>query len=162
GDDAAKRAAFNALYQLAAPEAQATLKYIGNNGIATLVAAESYPPLHQDYEDDRSAFSDLYGEINRSTARDFRQIAKIIYGLERGVPNVAARFFEVSNGGYDTHGDQGAAENDGQHYQLHAEISAAIKVFRDDLVDMGEVLYSDPTAIWNRTAIMVWSEFARR
>jgi uncharacterized protein (DUF1501 family) len=78
------------------------------------------------------------------------------------VPNVTARFFELSNGGYDTHSDQGAAEQDGQHYQLHAEIAASIKVFRDDLVDMGQALYGDPTAVWGRTTIMIFSEFSRR
>jgi uncharacterized protein (DUF1501 family) len=164
GDVLAKRTAFSALYTLAKPptEVQGRLQYIGSSGIATLVAAESYPPLHDLYETNRGTFSDMYGEIGRSTSRDFREIAKIIYGVEQGVPNVAARFFELSNGGYDTHSDQGASEQDGQHYQLHAEVSAAVKVFRDDLVQMGQELYGDPTAIWNRTTIMIWSEFSRR
>jgi uncharacterized protein (DUF1501 family) len=139
-DVAAKRDAFNTLYTLAKPptEAQAMLQYIGNSGIATLVSAESYPPLHDLYEGDRAGFSSQYDDIGRSTARDFREIAKIIYGVEQGVPNVAARFFELSNGGYDTHSDQGASAQDGQHYQLHAEVAAAVKVFRDDLVQMGQ------------------------
>ena len=164
GDVMAKRTAFSDLYTLAKPptEAQALLQYIGNNGISTLVAAESYPPLHALYEGDRSSFSDQYGEIGRSTSRGFREIAKIIYGIENAVPNVLARFFELSNGGYDTHSDQGAAAQDGQHYQLHAEVAAAMKVFRDDLVDMGQVLHGDPTHIWNRTTILIWSEFSRR
>jgi uncharacterized protein (DUF1501 family) len=161
-DQSAKRTAFNALYQLAKPEAQATLKYIGNSGAATLISAEAYPPLHDDYVNDRDSFDGLYREIGRSPARDLREIAKIVYGVERGVPNIGAHFFELSNGGYDTHSDQGAAEQDGQHYQLHAEVSAAIKVFRDDLTDMGQVLHGDPNAIWGRTTILIWSEFARR
>ena len=53
------------------------------------------------------------------------------------MPNVNARFFQLSNGGYDTHSDQGGAETDGQHYELHAEVGDAIKVFYDDLADMG-------------------------
>jgi uncharacterized protein (DUF1501 family) len=164
GDKTAKRTAFNALYTLAKPptEPQAMLQYIGNSGIATLTSAESYPPLHHDYENDRGTFSDLYDQIGRGTARDFREVAKIIYGVERSVPNVAARFFELSNGGYDTHSDQGAAASDGQHYQLHAEVAAAVNVFRGDLRDMGQALYGDPTAIWGRTTVMVWSEFSRR
>jgi uncharacterized protein (DUF1501 family) len=163
-DVSAKRTAFNDLYALAKPptEAQAVLQYIGNSGIATLVSAESYPPLHDDYEADRDTYSDMYREISRSTSRDFREVAKIIYGVERGVPNVTARFFELSNGGYDTHSDQGASAQDGQHYQLHAEVAAAVKVFRDDIRNMGQVLHGDPTAIWNRTTIMIWSEFSRR
>ena len=164
GDDLAKRTAFNALHTLAKPptEPQGTLQYIGTNGSSTLVAAESYPPLHGDYISDRGAFNTLYGDIDRSAARSLREISKIIYGVERGVPNVSAHFFELSNGGYDTHSDQGAADPAGQHFQLHAEVGAAIKVFRDDLRDMGQALYGDPAAIWGRTAILVWSEFARR
>ncbi len=163
-DIAAKRSAFNALYTLAKPptEAQAMLQYIGNSGISTLIAAESYPPLHDAYVAARGTFDGMYDDVGRSTARDFREVAKIIYGVERSVPNVAARFFELSNGGYDTHSDQGAAEQDGQHYQLHAEVAASIKVFRDDLVDMGQALYGDPTAVWGRTTIMIFSEFSRR
>src|SRR4030095_12574967 len=51
---------------------------------------------------------------------------------------------------------------DGQHFQLHAEVGAALKVFRDDLRDMRQVLHGDPDAIWGRTTIVVWSEFSRR
>ena len=163
-DDFAKRTAFDALYQLAKAEAQAAQKFIGINGAATLTATESYPVLHDHYVDDvnRAVFNDLYAEIDRGTARDLREVAKIIFGVEDGVPNIAAHFFEISNGGYDTHSDQGAAAQDGAHYQLHAEVAAAIKVFRDDLRDMGQQLYSDPDEIWKRTTIMIWSEFSRR
>ena len=163
-DESAKRTAFQALYNLALPpgEAQAALQYIGASGLATLTSAESYPPLHGDYVSDRATFNNLYREIGRSTSRDFREIAKVIYGVERGVPNVDARFFELSNGGYDTHSDQGAAAQDGQHYQLHAEVGAALKVFRDDLQDMGQVLHGNPNAIWDRTTVIIWSEFSRR
>jgi uncharacterized protein (DUF1501 family) len=164
GDEGAKRTAFLQLYGEALPpgEPQPALQYIGTTGIATLTSAESYPPLHGDYVSDRTSFNNLYGAVGRSTSRDFREVAKIIYGVERGVPNVAARFFELSNGGYDTHSDQGAAAPAGQHYQLHAEVAAALKIFRDDLVNMGQVLHGDPGAIWNRTTIVVWSEFSRR
>jgi uncharacterized protein (DUF1501 family) len=164
GDSAAKRDAFEALHVLAkAPTGlQPTLQYIGNTGVATLVSSESYPPLHDNYVDDRGTFDALYDEISRSTANDLREIAKVIYGVEQGVPNVTARFFQLANGGYDTHSDQAAAASDGQHFQLHAEVASAIKVFRDDLRDMGQALHGDPTHIWNRTTILVWSEFSRR
>ena len=165
GDDQpAKRAAFNQLYQLAqAPTGlQPSLQYIGNSGVATLISAESYPPLNDDYVNDRATYDALYDALGRSSADDLREIAKIIYGVERGVPNVGAHYFQLRNGGYDTHSDQGAAAQDGQHYQLHAEVSASIKVFRDDLVQMGQALHGDPNAIWGRTTILVWSEFARR
>ena len=163
-DDLDKRTAFNALHQLAkAPTGlQPTLQYIGNSGVVTLLSSESYPQLHDLYRDDRGSFNDLYSAVGRGTARDFREIAKIIYGVEQSVPNINARFFQLSNGGYDTHSDQGAAESDGQHYQLHAEVAAATKVFRDDLRDMGQVLHGDPEHIWKRTTILVWSEFSRR
>jgi uncharacterized protein (DUF1501 family) len=163
-DQSAKRTAFNQLYQLSQVPTgtQPALQYIGNSGVATLISAESYPPLHADYQTDRATFDGLYDEVNRSSADDLREIAKIIYGVERGVPNITAHYFQLSNGGYDTHSDQGAAAQDGQHYQLHAEVSASIKLFRDDLRDMGQVLHGDPNAIWGRTTILLWSEFARR
>ena len=73
---------------------------------------------------------------DRSVATDLREVARVIYGVEQGVPNVNARFFQLSNGGYDTHSDQGGAQPNGQHYSLHAEVGAALKVFYDDLADM--------------------------
>jgi uncharacterized protein (DUF1501 family) len=163
-DRNARKAAFNTLFQLAeAPtQTQPTLQYIGSSGSATLAATDAYPPLHGQYTSARAAFNNLYGSIPSGMGRDFREIAKIVYGVERGVANVGAHFFQLANGGYDTHSDQGAAEPEGQHYQLHAEVSASIKVFRDDLRDMGQALHGDPNAIWGRTAIVVWSEFSRR
>jgi len=150
GDDNDKEAAFSALYAAAQ---SGSLSYIANSGLATLASTNSYPPLHGHYESARGTFSDLYDGIDRGTARDLREIAKIIYGIETGVPGVAAHFFRLSNGGYDTHSDQGAADSDGQHFQLHGEVGAALKVFRDDLADMGA---------WDRTCVLVYSEFSRR
>jgi uncharacterized protein (DUF1501 family) len=165
-DDLAKRTAFDALHTLTQPPIgqQPALQGVGNSGRITLLSSERYPQLHDDYVGNifRAQFSTLYGQIARGSARDLREIAKIIYGVERGVPNVSARYFQLSNGGYDTHSDQGGAETGGQHYQLHAEVAASLKVFRDDLRDMGQRLHGDPDHIWNRTTIMVWSEFSRR
>jgi hypothetical protein len=163
-DRTARKTAFNTLYQLAKPptEPQPSLQYIGIAGGATITATDAYPPLHGQYTTARATFNSLYNGIPVSTSRDFREIAKIVYGVERTVPNIGAHFFQLANGGYDTHSDQGAAAPDGQHFQLLAEVAASIKVFRDDLRDMGQVLHGNPNAIWGRTTILVWSEFSRR
>jgi uncharacterized protein (DUF1501 family) len=153
-DDAAKRTAFLALYQEASqPGAHPALQLIGGSGAATLSASESYPALHDAYEADRGSWSQQYADVDRSTARDLREVAKVIYGVSQGAPNVHARFFQVSNGGYDTHADQGAAAPNGQHFDLHAEVAAAIKVFYDDCADMG---------VADKVVLLVWSEFSRR
>src|SRR6185503_16876565 len=59
---------------------------------------------------------------------------------------------------YDTHSDQGAAETDGQHYSLHAEVGNAIRLFWEDLATMGP----GGSNIQNKVCILVWSEFSRR
>jgi uncharacterized protein (DUF1501 family) len=153
-DQAAKREAFRRLYQdLGAVDPQVAKKYIGNTGIATLLSSESYPALHDTYVSARSAFNDAYDDLDFSTARDLREIAKIVYGVKNGAPNVNAHFFQLSNGGYDTHSDQGGAQPDGSHYELHKEIGDSLKLFFDDLSDMGAA---------NDVCVLVWSEFSRR
>jgi uncharacterized protein (DUF1501 family) len=152
-DRAAKRAAFAALYDAAGGVAQSTIHYVGESGTATLLASESYPALDDLYVTDRPAFNDAYDAVDRSTARDLREIAKMIYGVKNGVPNVHARFFQLSNGGYDTHSDQGAADPEGQHYNLHQELGDSLKVFYDDCADMG---------VADKVTVVVWSEFSRR
>jgi len=154
--DVGKKAwAFRQLNLSAIAGGQPSSVYIGNTGTATLDATNAYQNLSQIYDTDRTAFRDLYDDIGRSTAHDLREIARIIYGVEQGVPNVNARFFQLSNGGYDTHSDQGGGESTGQHFSLHAEIGASLKVFFDDLADMSPGLE-------NRVTVMVWSEFSRR
>ncbi len=154
-DTAAKSAAFGALNQSAINGAQPSALYIGNTGNATLDAAAAYQGLSDLYNDDRPTFRQQYADIGRSMATDLREVARVIYGVEQGVPNVNARFFQLSNGGYDTHSDQGGAETNGQHFSLHAELGAALKVFYDDLAAMaGNVA--------NRVCVLVWSEFSRR
>lgn len=160
-DDAAKEAAFEALYNQAAGSAQPTLAYVGNTGAATEAASQNYPQAHGVYVADRPSFNQLYGSqgLNTGTARGFREIAKIIYSVENGlVSGVNARFFQLSNGGYDTHSDQGGAETDGQHYTLHAEVGNAIRLFWEDLATMGP----GGSNIQNKVCILVWSEFSRR
>jgi uncharacterized protein (DUF1501 family) len=154
-DTAAKAAAFSALNQSAILGAQPSALFIGNTGNATLDAAGAYQSLSGLYNGARPSFRQMYGDIGRSMATDLREVARVIYGVEQGVPNVNARFFQLSNGGYDTHSDQGGAETNGQHFSLHAELGAALKVFYDDLAAMsGNVA--------NRVCVLVWSEFSRR
>ncbi len=150
-DEAAKAVAFGALHANAAAGAQATQAFIGNAGSATLNSTTNYPALHSDYEADRAAFSQLYADIDRSVAYDLREIAKIMYGVSSGAAGVTARFFHLDNGGYDTHSDQGGAT--GQQYDLHREVGDSLKVFYDDLADMG---------IADKVVTVVWSEFSRR
>jgi uncharacterized protein (DUF1501 family) len=127
-----KDAAFNALYGAAAANGHPFMQYLGSTGSATLLAVNSYPQCHTDYQADRLAWAEQYVNeeppgLNTSTARRFLEVAKVIYGVARGVPNVHARHFQLVNGGYDTHSDQGGAT--GQHYDLHAEVAQAIKLF---------------------------------
>ncbi|HSQ00772.1 MAG TPA: DUF1501 domain-containing protein [Candidatus Dormibacteraeota bacterium] len=170
-DDAAKDAAFNALCNAALANGNAPIEYIGSTGKSTLTATNAYPALHSQYQADRLAWSHLYNfdnppGLNTSTARGFREIAKVIYGVARGAlpSSLSARFFELANGGYDTHSSQGGEQTDGDHYRLHAEVSDAIKLFYEDLADMaagaavGSGLYDLP----NKVTVLVWSEFSRR
>lgn len=158
GEKSARNTAFNALHAAAQSGVDAGFKYIGTAGATTLASTAAYPALHSLYENNpnRSAYSKLYDNgtppgVNRSTARDLREVAKVIWGTEQGAVN--SRFFWVENGGYDTHSDQGAGETDGQQFGLHAEVGASLKVFYDDLANMG---------VADRVTIMVFSEFSRR
>jgi len=170
-DAAAKDAAFTALCNAASANGNAAMQYIGGTGKSTLTATNAYPALHTQYRTDRPEWNVQYNNttppgLNTSTARNFREIAKVIYGVARGqLPAaISARFFELVNGGYDTHSSQGAGETDGDHYRLHAEVADALKLFYDDLADMasgasvGSGLYDLP----NKVTVLVWSEFSRR
>ena len=153
GDNAAKREAFAGLAAAASAGGQASQVYVGDNGTATLTSSESYPPLDGLYKADRGSWHAQYNALESGTARGFREIAKIIYGVSSGVDNVDARFFQLTNGGYDTHSDQGGAETDGQQYELHREVGDAIELFYQDCADMG---------VANKVCVLVWSEFSRR
>jgi uncharacterized protein (DUF1501 family) len=155
-DDTAKKTAFLALCNAASGNAQSTVHYLGDSGRATLLSSESYPQLESRYLIDRpggQGWSDQYDAIGRSVARDLREVAKVIYGVETGLDpaSINARFFQVSNGGYDTHSDQGAAT--GQQYDLHREVGDSLKLFYDDCADMG---------VADKLCVLVWSEFSRR
>lgn len=154
GDIAAKRLAFNRLYSSwAATDLQDTKRFLGESGAATLASSEIYPQLHDLYLANRPGWSEQYAALDRSTARGLREIAKIIHGNQQGVAGVDARFFQLTNGGYDTHSNQGGANVDGQHYDLHREVGDSLKVFYDDLADMG---------LADKVLTLVWSEFSRR
>jgi uncharacterized protein (DUF1501 family) len=152
-EQALQRNAFDALCGLAIASGQPTYTYIGNNGRATLTASEAYPPLHGLYLADRASWNAEYDDIDRSTSSGLREIAKVIYGVRQGVPGIDAHFFQLSNGGYDTHSSQGAAQPDGDQYVLHKELADSLRVFYYDLADMGAA---------DDTLVVVWSEFSRR
>lgn len=149
----ARTDAFRALYQAAAAQPVETLAALGAGGGATLLSTESYPAIDATYVADRAAYNQVYSDLNSGTASDLREVAKIIYAVDNGVPSVNARFFQLVNGGYDTHSDQGAADPNGSHFQLHAEVGNALKAFYDDLGDMG---------VADKVCTIVWSEFSRR
>ena len=152
-DVAWKRAAFDALHQHVAGASAETLAYIGRNGASTLSSAENYSLLDSLYETDRPTQNQWYDNVRSSAARDLREVAKMMYGVATGQPNVAARFFELTNGGYDTHSGQGGAV--GYHHDLHKELGDALRVFMEDLKTM-------PGNVADKTLVVVWSEFSRR
>jgi uncharacterized protein (DUF1501 family) len=153
-----KRTGHLALAGNAAGSAQAALQYLGNTGSSTLLATENYQALHALYNARsgdwyrRYSSSDV-GALNTGFARDLREVAKVIYGVAQHAPGVAAHYFEVRNGGYDTHSDQGGDETGSEHLRLHHEVGDALELFYADLADMGVV---------NNTCILVYSEFSRR
>jgi len=148
-----KRDAFFDLANEAIAAVQPTLRYVGNTAGATLSASESYPPLSDMYAADRPSFNQMYDGLGSGFAQDLREVAKIIYGVESGVMSVNARSFELSNGGYDTHTDQGTTGAYDLHNQLHHEVGDAVEAFYNDCADMG---------VANKLCIVIWSEFARR
>lgn len=152
-DRSVRRDAFAGMYGEASSSLQPALDYVGAGGSATLLSSESYPPISQTYIHDRPSFNQAYSTLKTSLASDLREVAKIIYAVKNGVPNVNARFFEVQNGGYDTHSDQGGAESTGQHYKLLREVGDAVQAFYNDCTDMG---------VADKLCIVTWSEFSRR
>ncbi len=155
---ALRRAAFESLYGEAAA-AGAPAQLVGTTGLSMLGSSDAYRAAHALYQSDRSAiYGEGYEEINRSVGYDLREVAKMIYAQESGAPetaDVAARFFQLRTGGYDTHADQGAAESDGNHFRLHAAVASSLKHFFDDLDAMG-------SGVADKVAVLVYSEFSRR
>jgi len=158
GDNLAKRTAYSAVCTAASVAAETTRKFLGNAGGATLTASQSYPAIEATYVADRPTWNAGYTTLHSSLANDLREVAKIIYAVENNVdPAVCARFFQVRNGGYDTHSNQGALS--GRHNNLHVEVGAAVEQFYNDLDNMpanGGGMVSD------KVCIVWWSEFSRR
>ena len=165
-DDAAKQAAFDAIYSEVATSGMGSAQFVGSTGLATAQSTQSYPQLHDDYVAERPVFNDLYSDSlaggGTSTARDLRDVAKIIYGVAKGVPGADARYFHVRNGGYDTHSDQGGGDPTGRQYRLHTEVANAIKLFLDDITDMASGQSDGRQNLPDKICILVWSEFSRR
>jgi uncharacterized protein (DUF1501 family) len=153
----ARDAAFEEMYDTATASGQASAQFAGQVGNSVLTAAGTYPGLHDDYLLDRPAFNALYMDPNstdpnssrNSTTRDLREVAKTIYGVINGTVN--SRFFDLRNGGYDTHSNQGG--DSGQHYDLHNEVGNALEIFWTDITDMG---------VADKVCVLIWSEFSRR
>jgi uncharacterized protein (DUF1501 family) len=151
-DKTRKRDAFADLCSIAG-SGTGRRREVGNTGASALGSTESYEPLHALYLADRASWNTAYSTLDTGFARRMREIAKVIYGVHTGQSGVAARYFEVEKGGFDTHSDQGGADPNGQHHQLLAEVGDAIEVFYEELRSLG---------IENKVCILVWSEFARR
>jgi uncharacterized protein (DUF1501 family) len=152
-EHAPARTAFEAIYASAQSSQQNLLRFLGNTGAATLQATDAYPTLDNLYRTDRQSWLDQYAALDSSTARGLREIAKVIYGVSQGVPNVNARHFSLANGGYDTHSNQGTVGANETHYELHREVGDALELFYHDLDDMG---------VADKVLVFVWSEFSRR
>src|SRR5262249_12271634 len=141
-----KEIAYQALHNNATATGQSTMAYIGNTGLATFLVSQNYPALHNYYVANRNpGIQQAYDDVDRSLAFDLREAAKVITGANQDVlnpgtppfPSVSARFFQVSNGGFDTHADQGGADPNGQHYGLLSEVSESILAFYNDMDDLG-------------------------
>lgn len=144
---AARRAAFLGL--CSGGRTEAPFAALATTGRATLFSSESYNVLPT------TPRYDEYQALHSSLADDLGEVARIIQGVEAGTPNVTARFFQVSQGGYDTHSDQGGADPNGRHSVLHARVGSALRHFFDDLGEIG-------AGLADRVAVLVWSEFSRR
>lgn len=153
GDGPVFTNSFEQLYTAAAASDEPMTQLLGNSGTSTFQSTQSYPPLDALYEADRPTFDADYDALETGLARDLREVAKCIYGHSTGQPNINARFFQCRNGGYDTHADQGAAQPSGRHYSLHQELAQAVKLFFEDMNDMG---------VGSKVTLVVWSEFSRR
>lgn len=152
-DDAAKKSAFLTLCSQATGSPQPTFSYVGATGTATETATESYPALNSAYVNRPGGWDQAYSDLGTGFASNLREVAKVIYGVSTGAPNVNTRFFELRNGGYDTHSDQGAGTPGDQQYELHKEVGDALELFYNDCVDMG---------VHNKVCLVTWSEFSRR
>jgi uncharacterized protein (DUF1501 family) len=151
GDQTIYAEAFNHLANRASASAQPLKSVIGNASASTYAATQAYPPLDDLYAGDRPGFNSAYSALGSRPANDLREIAKCIYGVSTGQPDVNARFFQATNGSYDTHAAQGGVN--GQHGRLLADVASASSLFFEDMNDMG---------LGDKVTMVVYSEFSRR
>lgn len=155
-----RNAAFQDLCDAAMMSGQSSLEFTGQVGNLVFSATQTYPLLHNQYVSARPSFNQSYEAVpdpdtnnpnnqRSSMAGDLREVAKTIWGVEHGVVN--SRFFELANGGYDTHSNQGG--DTGDHYNLHNEVGTALEIFFADIADMG---------VADKVSVLIWSEFSRR
>jgi uncharacterized protein (DUF1501 family) len=153
GDESARREAFASLYASAATGGPDVLRYLGATGTAMLGATASYPPLHDAYASSRPGFLEAWNSLGGEVAPQLREIAKVIHGVNSGVPGVESRFFHATQFGFDSHASQGRAVAGGWHYDRMRDLGDALALFYDDLEDMG---------LADDVLVLVWSEFGRR
>jgi len=82
---------------------------------------------------------------NNQFAGGLKLIAKMVTSTS---PKLGARVYYISQGGYDTHGNQ-----DKDQPALHKTLGEGLKAFYDDLV---------AHSISDKVLVMIWSEFGRR
>jgi len=137
--------------------ANPTYPYTGNTGWLAQQATQAYPFLDSEYRTQRATYNQRYTDLNTGSARNLREIAKVIWGVVNNAhPGVVtARYFETRQGGYDTHSDQGVGTAGNQQYSLFRQMGDAIELFYEDVGAM-------QAGLGDKITILVWSEFSRR
>jgi uncharacterized protein (DUF1501 family) len=133
---------------------------IAKNVLAAASTAGVTGEVRQALSDAHDLTGSIQGALTAYNARP--GAATIVYqntGISNAMKDVAAlvfggfetRIFYVGLGGFDTHGDQGAAA--GQQADLFTDMDDAFGSFHDDMVAMGQ---------WDNVVILCYSEFGRR
>jgi uncharacterized protein (DUF1501 family) len=105
-----------------------------------------------DYAAVSTTWSSHLNPIQSQLARRLKEVASVLRHDASSPPSpTGARFFHVRLGGFDTHSNQGTLT--GAQPSRLGQVSASIKAFYDDMVDLG---------IANEVLIMTFSEFGRR
>ena len=129
-DIAAKRAAFDgALRRGRRAGAADRCDYLGNSGARRCSRARATRALHDLYVSDRADASNdaVRRPRPQHRARSARDREDDLRRAAGRRPTSTRASSSSNNGGYDTHSDQGGAETDGQHYDLHAEVGDALE-----------------------------------
>jgi len=104
---------------------------------------------------------DGWGSLNEDAEsgfeEDFQQIASILRHDEANIGNAANQtglcFFHLGIGGFDTHSEQGSANDDDRHARILRRVSNGMANFQRDLEGLG---------LADRVCTMTYSEFGRR